>query len=385
MKHCKTVERALGKMMVVAGLMLTSLTLAGLMVFAAQKHAVRRVSETNAGAPTPEKVVRFVRERFGVVSTTKLTIGSLSPSPAPGFYEAVVTIDDGKQSHQQELSVSKDGHYLLLGKLLPLNGDPGVSAPQYIRDQFKVPANVTLTAGPFHPSKYAGFLDTTVTANDGVHSQNQDFLVTEDKKFLNLGNAVFDLNKDPRSEALHTISMKDQPFQGAARAPVTIVEYADLECPSCARMHQYLEDQFMPKYKDKVRLVFKEYPLPSHPWGETGAIANECAYDIDPSKFLPYRTLIFQHQNDVDAVQTNSSQVRDLLLSYGQQVGLDRGKLAACFDSQSSKSRVDAGHHEGEELSVSQTPTLFVNGKVLAGPPPDVLTQAVEDALKESK
>ena len=363
----------------------TILLVGGLTVLAPQRQNGSTAKSTKQDAPSPDRVLHFVREKFGVVSTTKLSLGSFDPSSDPNYYQTMVTIDDGKQTRQQPLSVSKDGRYLLLGDMLALYGDINVSAVQYIRDQLHVPANVNLTAGSLHPSKYPGFLNLTVTATNGATSQNQDFLVTADKKYLNLGNAVFDLNTNPRREAIHAISLHDQPGQGSASAPVVIVEYADLECPSCARMHQYLEDQFMPKYKDKVRVVFKEFPLPMHPWGEAGAIANECAYQIDPSKFLPYRTLIFQHQSEIDAVQANSSQVRDLLLNYGQEAGLDRGKLAACFDAQASKPRVDAGHHEGEELNVAQTPTLFVNGKVLAGPSPDILTQAVEDALKESK
>jgi len=363
----------------------TVLLVSGLAVFAPSMPQGSPGRASKEDAPSADKVLRYVREKFGVVSTTKLTIGSFDPSSDPNYYQAIVTIDDGKQPREQPLSVSKDGKYLLLGDMLALYGDMNVSAVQYIRDKLHVPANVNLTVGALHPSKYPGFLNLTVTASNGAASQNQDFLVTADKKYLNLGNGVFDLNTDPRREALRIMSLHDQPSQGAAKAPVVIVEYADLECPSCARMHQYLEDQFMPKYKDKVRLVFKEFPLPMHPWGEAGAIANECAYQIDPSKFLPDRTLIFQHQSDVDAVQANSNQVRDLLLSYGQQVGLDRGKLAACFDAQASKSRVEAGRQEGVALNVAQTPTLFVNGKVLAGPPPDILTQAVEDALRETK
>jgi protein-disulfide isomerase len=238
-----------------------------------------------------------------------------------------------------------------------------------------------------HPSKYAGFLNVTVTANDAVHpSQSQEFLLTDDKKFLNLGGAVYPLNVDPRRQALSVMTLKDQPTQGPARAPVTIVEYADLECPSCAHMHEFLEDQLVPKYGDKVRVVFKEFPLVKiHQWAETAAIANECAYQIDPSKFVPYRTLIFKHQNDVDAVQANASQVHELLMSYGQQVGLDGAKLASCVDSQASKARVEQGMHEGEQLSVNSTPTFYINGKFQGAAPPDIFFQAVDDAMKESK
>ena len=372
---------------------LASISLAGLTVFAAQSgNKLKTVAAKGqsrvalkSDPPTSERVAQFVRERFGIPSNVKVSAGALEPSPDSSFYQAEITTDDSKQTKQQPVTVSKDGHYLVLGALVPLNGDVDATIVQQLREQFKLPASENLTPGALHASKFPGFLSTTVTASNGTQSQTHDFFVTDDKKFLALGD-VFEFNKDPRKEALRVMSLKDMPTQGPTGAPVTIVEYADLECPSCAHMHQFLEDELLPKYGDKVRLIFKEFPLAIHQWAVQGAVANECAFQIDPSKFVPYRTLIFHHQNDVDAVQANSSQVRDLLLSYGQQVGLDRGKLSGCFDAQSSKSRVDAGRHEGEELSVSQTPTFYINGKILAGgAPPDVFYQAVDDALKGSK
>lgn len=351
-----------------------------------QQHS-GSASSSKSDAPSADKVLRFVRERFGLVSTVKLTMGSFDPSPDPDYYQAVVTTDDGKQSKQTPLSISKNGRYLITGGLVPLGPDTNTDVVQAVRDQFKVPPTVKLTVSAFRPSRYPGFLETTMTANDGTHpSQDRNFSVTADKKFLVLGE-VFPMTADPRREALRLISLKDQPTQGPATAPVTIVEYADLECPSCAAMHRFLETDLLPKYQDKVRVVFKEFPLVTiHQWAGTAAIANECAYQLDPSKFVAYRSLIYQKQNDIDGVQADSSHVRDMLLGLGQQAGLDRAKLAVCLDSQASKPRVDEGRKEGEALSVSQTPTFYINGKILiGGPPPEAFYQAVEDALRATK
>ena len=346
-------------------------------------------STSKSEAPSADKILQFVRDKFGVVSTVKLSMGPLEPSPNPDYYQTVVTIDDGKQPRQQALSVSKNGRLLLIGDLVALSGDINTAITQAVRDAFKIDSKINLTVtGSLHPSKYAGFLNVTVTANDAVHpSQSQEFLVTEDKKYLNLGGMVYPLNVDPRRQALSVMTLKDLPTQGPAHARVTIVEFADLECPSCAHMHQFLEDQLVPKYGDKVRVVFKEFPLVKiHQWAETGAIANECAYQIDPAKFVPYRTLIFQHQNDIDAVQANASQVRDLLMSYGQQVGLDGAKLASCMDTPGgAKARVEQGMHEGEELSVNSTPTFYINGRFQGATPPEIFFQAVDDAMKDGK
>jgi protein-disulfide isomerase len=343
------------------------------------------VSGSQSAPPSRERVLSYIRERFGVVSTTHLTLSDFQTSADPDFYQATVTSSDGKQSKDQPLSVSKDGRYLLMGPLIPLSKADGAELTQHIREQFKVRPEISLTATALTPSRYPGFLTTQVTASDGTHSNTLPFFVTDDRKFMTLSNDIYRLNVDPRKEALRTLSLTDQPSQGAPNAAVTIVEFADLECPSCARLHQYLETDFMPKYASKVRVVFKEFPLPMHQWARFGAVANECAYQIDPSKYVPYRTLIFQHQNDVDAVQANSEQVRELLLSYGEQVGLGRGKLGVCYDSQASKARVDEGRREGEELGINQTPTVYINGQALAGPPPDIFVQAVEDALAQAK
>lgn len=354
----------------------------------AKPHPAHSGSTTKPEAPSADKVLQFVRDKFGVVSTVKLTMGPFESSPDPEYYQAVVSIDDGKQPRQQALSISKNGRLLLIGDLVPISGEMNAAVPQAVRDAFKIPASVNLSVtGSVHPSKYPGFLNITVLASDSVHpAQSQDFLVTEDKKYLNLGGAVYPLDIDPRRQALSVMTTKDQPTQGPAHAPVTIVEFADLECPSCARMHQFLEDQLVPKYGDKVRVVFKEFPLVKiHQWAETAAIANECAYQIDPSKFVPYRTMIFQHQTDLDAAQANASQVHELLMSYGQQVGLEGARLAACVDTQASKARVEEGMHEGEELSVNSTPTFYINGKFQGAAPPDIFFQAVDDAMKETK
>jgi len=152
------------------------------------------------------------------------------------------------------------------------------------------------------------------------------------------------------------------PSLGPSNAPVTVVEYADLQCPACARLHEFLEKQLLPKYGDKVRVIFKEFLIPGHDWSATAALANECAYQIKPSAFPGYRTLIFASQNAI-----NASNVRELLLGLGNDAGLERSTLAACIDSKASLSRVEAARQEGKDLGVIKTPTTFVNGRIIVG------------------
>ncbi len=322
----------------------------------------------------PEKVVSFIRERFSIPETTKMTAEAFKDSPFPDYYQTTVTVDDGKQKKTQPVFASKDGRYLVLGGLFPLAGGRSQLREQ-LRQIFKLPPAAQLTLTPAK-SVFPEYSQFTATVTQGGKKQSQNFFVSMDERILLAGN-LYALNASAQRDVLRAIVTENQPSVGPARAPVTIVEYADLECPSCARMHEFLEKQLLPKYGDKVRIIFKEFPLPMHDWSSTAAIANECAYQISPSTFLSFRSRIFGSQGAI-----NVTNVRDQMLSLGEQAGVDRVKLAACIDSKASLLRVEKGVREGQLLGVSSTPTFFVNGKILAGAaPPDVFFKAVDEAL----
>jgi protein-disulfide isomerase len=337
--------------------------------------------EASSTPPNGEQVVRYIRERFGVPDSEHLSLEPFREAAYPGYFQTTVVVDNGKDKRESHISVSADGRYLILSDFLPLGSDPKADIVRQVTEVFKVPPSVKLSVGPFLRSPYPSFLETTITATTPERTQKQKYFVTRDKHFLVLGG-IFNMDVDPRRQALRTIKLADQPYVGSADAPVTIVEFADLECPTCAVEHRFLEQELMPKYGGKVRLVFKEFPLLQvHPWAFTAALACQCAYQIDPSKFVAYRTSIFDHQGNITATTA-----RDLLLYYGQQVGLDRLKLASCLDSKASLPRVEEDLREGRELGVDRTPTFFINGRLLiGGGPPDAFYRHVDEALRASQ
>jgi protein-disulfide isomerase len=343
------------------------------------------VAKPKANAPDDaaldEKIISYVREKFGIPDTVKVTATPLQSSNFRGFLTSTITTDDGKEPKKSNVFLTDDRHYLIVGFLFALSADPRAEIVQHVREQFKVPEAISLTAGPFHNSGFPNFLATTVTAENGKQKQTQDFYITKDNRTLVLGS-VLNLGLDLRREALRTIITTNQPTLGPAHAPVTIVEYADLECPVCGKLHEFLEKELLPKYGDKVRVIFKEFPLVQiHDWSLTAAIANECVYDIKPEAFAPYRSLIFQNQ-----ASTNAANLRDNLLGYADQVGVDRVKLAACLDSKASLPLVDAGANEGKRLGIQSTPTCFINGRMLLGyPSAEAYYKAVDAALKGAK
>jgi protein-disulfide isomerase len=328
-------------------------------------------------SPNAERVLSFVREKFGIPQSVNLSMEPFHNAAYAGYLQTNVLVDDGKEKRSSLVSVSANGRYLILSDFLPIGPDSKAEIIRQVKTVFKLPETIKLSVGPIVNSPYPGFSETTVMADNQGHEQKQKYYVTEDKRFLVLG-AIFNMDVDPRRNALSTIKLDGQPSQGPANAPVTIVEYADLECPTCAREHEFLQKELLPKYGDKVRIVYKEFPLvQAHPWSLTAAIASQCAFREDPSKYLAYRSSIFEHQPNISATSA-----RDLLLYYGQQIGLDRLKLAACIDSQASRSRVEENLREGQALGVDRTPTFFINGRILVGGAPDLFYQSIDEALR---
>ncbi len=328
-----------------------------------------------ATIPTPDKLTTYIRQRFSIPEGTKMSADPFRDSPFPDYYQATVTVDDGKEKKAQLVYASKDGQYLVLGNLFPLTGGRSQLAQQ-LRQIFKLPATAQIAVAPSAKSVFPEYAQITATVTDGTKKQSQNFFLTKDERILVVGS-LFPLSTSAERDVLRTIVTENQPSVGPAHASVTIVEYADLQCPSCARMHEFLEKQLLPKYGDKVRIVFKEFPLPMHDWSAVAAIANECAYQLNPATFFSFRSRIFASQSAI-----NVTNVRDQMLSLGEQAGVDRVKLAACLDSKSSMARVEKGLHEGQLLGVSSTPTFFVNGKILAGAtPPEAFFKAVDEAL----
>lgn len=235
---------------------------------------------------------------------------------------------------------------------------------RYVRGRFNIAESVKITMTDLRETAYPEFLETTVTLDDGKDKRTQPLFISKDMRYMIEGN-IFNLGGDPREEIIRLMSLQDQPVEGPANAPVTLVEYSDLQCPICAHMQEELETDIIPKHGDKLRVVFKEFPLVSiHDWALTGAIAAQCVYQIDPPAYVPFRSTVYKNQESLSA-----EHARDILLHLGAEVGVDNPKLAACIDSRDSLSRVEANIHEAEALGIASTPTSFINGRIIVGAP----------------
>jgi protein-disulfide isomerase len=339
--------------------------------------AVRRAQTPEVlNMASPDKIIQYVRDRFQVPESVKLTVEPLHKSSYPAFYETAITSDDGKQKHTNNVFITDDGWCFVVGNVFALNGDSSDEIIRCVRDAAKLPEAENLSVGALEPTAYLGFLKATVTATEGDQKKTGVVFVAKDHHTGVLG-MMFPYRRDFVEQL---ISTKGQPPVGPGNAAVTVVEYADLQCPRCATFQKTLENEILPKYSSKVRFIFKDFLIPSHDWSKTAAIANECAFQIAPSTFVNYRTLIFAAQDSI-----NATNVHDRLLQLAGEAGIDSGKLAPCIVNEGSLGRIERASEEAENLGVPATPKLFVNGGIVVGGATAAdFSKILDDALAEA-
>lgn len=162
--------------------------------------------------------------------------------------------------------------------------------------------------------------------------------------------------------------------KGPADAPVTIVEFSDYQCPFCVRAEQALGD-LLDEFPEKVRLVFKDFPLRFHGGAEPAAVAARCAGES--GRYWEYHDMLFVAQGDF---------ARADLITYAVRLGLPREAFTACLDGGRYRAAVQADVREGRAAGVTGTPTFFVNGRRMAGVQSlDAFREAVREALHDAR
>lgn len=173
----------------------------------------------------------------------------------------------------------------------------------------------------------------------------------------------------PESPAF-SIATDDQPAKGSPKALVTIVEFTDLECPSCARQHPVLE-RIVSEFGDRVQLVVRDFPLSQHANARKAAEAAEAARE--QGKYWEYVSVLFRNQSALGI---------DKLKQYATELGLDRTRFDASLDSGKFAEKVQRDVLDGRKLGVNGTPTLYINGKRVSDNSYESVKSAIEALTK---
>jgi protein-disulfide isomerase len=252
-----------------------------------------------------------------------------------------------------------------------------------VRSQYSVPQDYDVTIGARKPSQIPGYDSLPITLTRGSNSTVIDFLLSTDGKTL-ARLETFDLAKD----SVMSIDVTGRPIRGNPAAKVTVINFDDLECPYCARMHQTLFPATLDRYKDKVRFIYKDNPLPPdmHPWAMHAAVNANCLAAQSGDVYWTYVDYLHSHGQEVSGEDRNLARSFDTLNRIARQVAtiakLDSGKLDACLAKQDD-SPVRASMKEAELLRVDGAPVLFVEGERIVGVvPEDQLWLVIDRALR---
>ncbi|HET7873489.1 MAG TPA: thioredoxin domain-containing protein [Terriglobales bacterium] len=251
-----------------------------------------------------------------------------------------------------------------------------------IRSRYNVPPQIEITVGAPQPGPMSGYDKIVVTFTGGGRTSNNDFLISKDRKTL-AHMESFDISQDLMSR----IDVKGRPVRGNAASKVTIVNFDDFQCPFCSRMHQTLFPALLQQYGDRVKVIYKDYPLIEiHPWAMHAAIDGNCLAEQNNEAYWQYADYVHANQKQV-AGANRAEAFANLDKAASEQATkhqLDPQKLRACMSKQ-DESAVRASMAEGDKLGVDSTPTLFVNGERLSGAvPEDQMRTIIERALAES-
>lgn len=214
------------------------------------------------------------------------------------------------------------------------------------------------TTASFREAARNGFMDAVATLNAGGSPAAAD-------------------SGESTAPAPATFAVRDANRLGDKTAKVTVIEFADFQCPYCERWFQQVEPQIVQQYVQtgKVNFVYKHSAFLGQE-SDWAAQAAECA--ADQGKFWEYHDLLFQQQNG----ENQGTFVKDNLIGFAQQLELDRSKFTACLQNDQTLDRVQADTQEAQQASVNGTPTFFINGQRIVGAQPySTFQAAIEQAL----
>jgi protein-disulfide isomerase len=207
-----------------------------------------------------------------------------------------------------------------------------------------------------------GYDEITVKASLGERSVEQKYFLSADGKTIIRGE-VMDTTANPFNRDLALIRNVGQPSLGTVGAPVVLSLYTDYQCPYCKEMARTLRTNLMQTFPKDVRLFVHDFPLEQiHPWARPAAVAGRCVMLQGEDNYWKFHDWVFDQQQMIKA-----ETLRAQLLGWAPANGIDVLQLNRCLDEKVTEQLVAKDIEESRQLGINSTPTIYVNGRKLAG------------------
>jgi protein-disulfide isomerase len=234
--------------------------------------------------------------------------------------------------------------------------------------------NLSFKVADIKWSEVPGIAEVTAIASTPEGQQIAKLYVTSDGKHAISGDLI-PFGRDPFADNREKLKQAFGPVRGSAMPEITLIEFADLQCPACKAAQPTIEKLLAEE--PKARLIFQSFPLEQlHPWARQAANYLDCLSRNDNQGALTFMDAVFTHQNEI-----TKENATEKLNGYVQMAKADPAKISACAATPATQERVQKSINMGNDLKVTGTPTLFVNGRPignLGGLPYETLKSLVE-------
>jgi hypothetical protein len=202
-----------------------------------------------------------------------------------------------------------------------------------IRLQFSVPAEYDILLGARSKSNIEGYDTLPVTLIHEDKRTTVEFLVSGDGSTL-ARLEKFDLNNNP----FLSIDTDRRPVRGAPTAKVEIINFDDLECPYCGMLNNEILPATMDHYEGLVKIVYKDYPLPNHPWALHAAVDANCLATQSVSAYWSYVDFVHSHGREISGASSNPAKsfldLDNIADTFGTKTSVNEARLAMCLKKQ---------------------------------------------------
>jgi protein-disulfide isomerase len=269
----------------------------------------------------------------------------------------------------------------------PAAADKAASLPSeatvdsFLQQTFGYQPDLSWKISGIRPAGVAGLAEITVVLANQQGQQLMRFYATPDGEHAIFGDIVpfgarpFDPAKKVLEKGL------TGPARGPKDAPVTIVEFGDLQCPACKAAQPTIEA--LVAAEPNARFVFQNFPLQMHNWAAKGAYYADCVGRVSNDAFWKFIAKAYERQAEITA-----ENVDEKLPAIADGTGVKGADIAACAAKPETKARVDASLELGKAVEVTGTPTLFINGRKIGSFDAQLLEvykSLVEFAAKQGK
>jgi protein-disulfide isomerase len=248
----------------------------------------------------------------------------------------------------------------------------------FLHETFGYDSQLTWKIVGIKPSPAEGLAEVTVQISGPQGQGEQKFYVTEDGKHAVVGD-VIPFGAHPFEQTRELLDKKvTGPARGPASAPVTVVEFSDLQCPHCKEAAPTIEKLLTDD--PNIHFVFQNFPLPMHNWAMKAAEYADCVGRSSNDAFWKYISSVYAAQTDITAENADQK-----LTDLANSSGVNGKDIAVCAAKPETQSRVESSVALGKSVDVNATPTLFINGRPVGvnGNNYDVLKQIVDFAAND--